>query len=430
MKQKICTLLLAFLMLVYITPIHAVENPLNLKSEAIVLIEETTGKVLYEKNANKSMYPASTSKILTALIALENGNPDDVIEVGREVNDVPLDASKAGHSMGDKITLRELITALMLPSGNDSAYVVASYVVKKTTGNTSIDAASANNQFAVMMNERATKIGVKNTNFANPSGYHDNSHYTTAYDLALITREALKNPILKEIVGTTEFIMDYEGQPERKAQWKNRNLLIDQGNSNYYQYATGVKTGNTDEAGECLVASATKDGVSLIAVVLKSPTDVRWNETKVLFEYGFEKYTLNQFVKAGELVETIPVDKASPKGPSGLEVVAKNDFIDLVKKEDVTKIEKAIQWDQTLLVAPVEAGQLVGKVTYSLEGNIIGEVPLVAKVSIQKRTLLETLFSLSAVPYWIGIIGGGALIGTIIYFIKNRRNRRGFRIKY
>lgn len=430
MKQKLSAFLLTLIMLVYITPVYGEENPLNLQSEAIILMEETTGKVLYEKNANQIMYPASTSKILTALIALENGSPEDMIQVGREVNDVPLDASKAGHVMGDKITLRQLLIALMLPSGNDSAYVIASQVVKKTSGNENIDAISANNQFAVIMNERAKQIGVKNTNFANPSGYHDDKHYTTAYDLALITKEALKNPAFKEIFGTSEFVMNYEGQSERTAQWKNRNLLINQGSNYYYQYATGGKTGNTDEAGECLVATATKDGVSLIAVVLKSPTDARWNETKALFEYGFNKYALNQFVKAGELIEIVPVDKASPKSPSGLEVVAKSDLIDLIEKDKLNQVEKAIVWDQELIEAPVAVGQVVGKVTYSLDGNTIGEVPLIAKVAIEKRTILEAIFSISAIPYWIGIIGGGGLIGLIIYIINKRRNRRGFRIKY
>lgn len=430
MKQRLSAILLALMMLVYITPINGEENPLNLQSEAIILIEETTGKVIYEKNANQMMYPASTSKILTALIALENGSPEDIIEVGREVNDVPLDASKAGHVMGDKITLRQLIIALMLPSGNDSAYVVASHIVKKTTGNENIDGLSANNQFAVMMNERAKQIGVKNSNFANPSGYHDNNHYTTAYDLALITKEAFKNPTFKELFGISEFLMNYEGHPERTAQWKNRNLLINPGNNNFYQFATGGKTGNTDEAGECLVATATKDGVSLIAVVLKSPKDARWNETKALFEYGFNKYTINEFVKAGELIEVVPVDKASPKGPTGLEVVAKADLIDLIEKEKIDKVEKTVIWNQQLIEAPIDAGQVVGKITYTIDGDSIGEVPLIAKVGIEKRTLIEAVFSASALPYWIGVVGGIVLIGIVFFIINKRRNRRGFRIKY
>jgi len=430
MKQKLSAFLLALIMLVYITPIYGEENLLNLQSEGIILIEETTGKVLYEKNANQILYPASASKILTALIALENGSPEDIIEVGREVNDVPLDASKAGHVMGDKITMRQLLIALMLPSGNDSAYVIASHVVKKTSGNENIDATSANNQFAIMMTERAKEIGAKNTNFANPSGYHDDQHYTTAYDLALITKEALKNPTFKELFGLSEYVMTYEGQPERTAQWKNRNLLINPGSTYYYQYATGGKTGFTDEAGECLVATATKDGVNLISVVLKSPSDVRWNETKTLFEYGFNKYALNQFIKAGELIEVVPVDKASPKGPSGLEVVAKSDLIDLIEKDKLNQVQKIVVWDQELIEAPVEIGQVVGKVTYTLDGNTIGEVPIIAKVAIEKRTLLEAIFSTSAIPYWIGIIGGGGLIGLITYLVSKRRSRRGFRIKY
>lgn len=431
MKQKISFILSIILMLAYITPISAEEIPLSLESEAVILIEESTGKVLYEKNSDQKMYPASTSKVLTALIALENGSPDDVIVVGNEVNAVPLDASKAGHVSGDKITLRELLTALMLPSGNDSAYVVASYVVKKTTDNTNIDAVAANSQFAVMMNERAAKIGVKNSHFANPSGYHDDNHYVTANDLALITREAMKNEIFTEIIGQSEYTINYEGKPERTVVWKNRNLLLDKGNiSTYYEYATGVKTGNTDEAGECLVSTATKDNLKLIAILLKSPVDKRWGESKALFEYGFKNYSLNQFVAANELVDTIPVDKASPKGPSGLEVIAKEGFTDLIKIEDISRVEKNIVWNEILLKAPVDAGKLVGKVVYTLDGTVLKEVELVAKHAIEKRTLIEFIFSVQSIPYWIGIIGAGVLIGIVIYFINKRKRKRGFRIRY
>ncbi|PKM93501.1 MAG: hypothetical protein CVU84_15085 [Firmicutes bacterium HGW-Firmicutes-1] len=431
MKQKISLVLATLLMFVYITPISAEEITPMLESEAVILIEESTGKVLYEKNSDQIMYPASTSKVLTALIALENGDPDDIIVVGNEVNAVPLDASKAGHVSGDKLTLRQLLTALMLPSGNDSAYVVASYVVKKTTGNTNIDAVAANNQFAIMMNERAAKIGVKNVNFANPSGYHDDNHYITASGLALITREAMKNPIFLEIVGQSEYTMKYEGKPERTVVWKNRNLLLNKGNiSTYYQYATGVKTGNTDEAGECLVATATKDNLKLIAILLKTPVDKRWGESKALFEYGFKNYSLNQFLAVNELVDMIPVDKHSPKGPAGLEVIAKDNYIDLIKRDDIARVERNIVWNETLLEAPVEAGKNVGKAIYSLDGTVLKEVDLVAKNAIEKRTIIEFIFSVSSIPYWIGTIGIVAVIGIIIYIINKRKKRRGFRIKF
>ncbi|PKM52576.1 MAG: hypothetical protein CVV02_00120 [Firmicutes bacterium HGW-Firmicutes-7] len=431
MKQKISFVLATILMLFYITPVSAEEISLTLESEAVILIEESTGKVLYEKNADQRMYPASTSKILTALIALENIKPDDVITVGNEVNSVPLDASKAGHVIGDQLTLEQLLTALMLPSGNDSAYVVASHIVKQTTGNSNIDAISANNQFATMMNERASKIGAKNTNFANPSGYHDDNHYSTARDLALITREALKNEKFVEVFGQSEYTMNYEATPQRNVLWRNRNLLIDKRYSDiFYQYATGGKTGNTDEAGECLVATATKDELKLITVLLKTPKDKRWAESTALFEYAFNFYSINQFLAEGELVDTIPVDRHSPKGPSGLEVVAKDGYSDLVKIKDLPRVEKNIVWNETLIVAPVEVGQAVGKAVYTLDGTVLNEVELVAKHAIEKQSIIEFVFSVNSIPYWGGTIVLVAGISFVIHFINKRKRNRGSRIKF
>jgi len=163
MKRKFCFVLTFMFLLMNIVPISAQETSLPLQSEAVILIEENTGKVLYEKNSSQKMYPASTTKVLTALIALENADLNEVIKVGNEVYQVPLDASKAGHNPGDEITLKDLVTSLLLPSGNDSAFVIASYLAKKNTGNDSLDINSAMTEFAAIMNERAKEIGVKNS---------------------------------------------------------------------------------------------------------------------------------------------------------------------------------------------------------------------------------------------------------------------------
>lgn len=183
MKRKFYIVLTFMLLFMNIIPIAAQEVSLPLQSEAVILIEEGTGKVLYEKNSNQKMYPASTTKVLTALIALENSDLNEVIKVGNEVYQVPLDASKAGHNPGDEITLKDLVTSLLLPSGNDSAFVIASHIAKKGTGNENLDINSAITQFANIMNERAKEIGVTNSNFVNPHGYHNENHYTTVYNI-------------------------------------------------------------------------------------------------------------------------------------------------------------------------------------------------------------------------------------------------------
>ncbi|MBC7960447.1 MAG: D-alanyl-D-alanine carboxypeptidase, partial [Vallitaleaceae bacterium] len=422
-------ILVVALLLSNITPILAEESTLNLQTIGVVLMEQESGKILYEQSAHRKMYPASTSKILTAMIALENGNPEDVITIGNEVLAVPLDASKAGHEPGDQITLKNLIAALLLPSGNDSAFAVASYVIEKTTGIEDISSEDANAKFAILMNQKAKELGANESNYINPHGYHDDNNYTTAYDLALITREALKIPLIKEIVAESDYTIEVEGQ--RAFEWNNRNLLLDPKNSDYYyQYATGVKTGYTEEAGECLVASATKNGVKLIAVLMNSPKDARWNEAKTLFDYGFDNYAIHAIVKTGEVVEKAPVEEATKKGPADLEAIATSDLSDVIKNEDVDKIQKTIAWNQTPFKAPITAGQIVGKVTYELNGQTIGEVELAAKTNIEEQTLVEFIFSMKAVPYWGGLFGGLVVVSILIQILTRRKNNNSRRHHY
>jgi D-alanyl-D-alanine carboxypeptidase (penicillin-binding protein 5/6) len=431
MKRKFYIVLTFMLLFMNIIPIAAQEVSLPLQSEAVILIEEGTGKVLYEKNSNQKMYPASTTKVLTALIALENSDLNEVIKVGNEVYQVPLDASKAGHNPGDEITLKDLVTSLLLPSGNDSAFVIASHIAKKGTGNENLDINSAITQFANIMNERAKEIGVTNSNFVNPHGYHNENHYTTAYDLALITREAFKNPVFREIVKQPSANIGSESTPnQQKLSFRNRNLLLDSRNTGtYYPYATGVKTGFTDEAGECLVASATKDNLNFIAVLLNTPVDARWNEAKTLFDYGFENFQFHQVAKKGDTIGKVYVDKHSPKGPSELEVLIKEEFTGLFNKDDISRIQKTISWKQDPLVAPITEGQNVGEVTFTLDGEVLSKVELIAKYGIEKRTIWDMMFSFNAIPYWCGGIGSVIVLFTISNAIKRRKNRRGFHFR-
>ncbi len=377
------------------------------------------------------MYPASTTKILTALIALENLDLNQTIKIGNEVYSVPLDASKAGHNPGDEINVKDLLISLLLPSGNDSAFVIASEVAKKVTGNENLNIDEAIAQFAILMNNKAEEIGLTNSHFVNPHGYHDENHYTTAYDLALITKEALKNETFREIVKMSSAQIGDENNPnDRELYFQNRNLLLNPKYSNtYYPYATGVKTGFTDEAGECLVASAQKDGISLIAVLLNSPKDMRWEEAKTLFDYGFDNFEFYQVVEKDEVVGKTYVDKASPKGPDELEVTVEEEFIDLFNKDDISRIESKITWNQEPLIAPITQGDEVGKISFILDGEVLKTIDLKAKYSIEKRTIWDVIFSLKAIPYWIGSILGLCILFTIINIIKKKRRSRGFHLR-
>ncbi|NLL71038.1 MAG: D-alanyl-D-alanine carboxypeptidase [Epulopiscium sp.] len=414
--------------------------PSDFQTEAIFLMETNTGKILYEKNASQKMYPASTTKILTALLALELADPKDTVVIGKEVYTVPLDASKAGHLPGDEILLQDLLMGLLLPSGNDSAVAVATYIAKKETGNPNLSLDESIHYFSELANERAKKTGANQTHFVNPHGYHDDNHYTTAHDLALIAQEAMKNPQFRNIVKTYTYTMD-DKEKQRVIPWRNRNLLLDSNKeATYYPYATGIKTGFTTPAGECLVASATKGDLDLIAVLLNSPKDQRWTEAKILFEYGFNNFEFHQIITSNEVAGKIQMSKQKPKGPNELEVTATEGFAELLKSSDIPKIQKQILWKEELLdpnfkeenklLAPIEEKQIVGTVQYTLNNQILAEIPLAASSTIERRTIWDVLFSIKAIPIWFGVFFGLFILRFLFKLSKKRKRKtKGFRFR-
>lgn len=263
----------------------------QLKAESAVIIDEKSKKTLFQKNPNKKLYPASTTKILTALLAIEYGDIDEIVQVGNEINLVMPDASKAGLIYGEKIELENLLRALLLPSGNDAAYVIAVHIARKASGNNKMTINNSLVYFRDMMNERLKKIGANNSHFTNPDGYHNTDHYTTAHDLALIACEAMKKDIFKKVVKAYSYKMTSlkaGGNTNTVREWINTNKLIDKNSEHYYKYATGIKTGYTSDAQYCLVSSASKNGKNVIAVVLKDTQKDQWTDSINLLEYGLK----------------------------------------------------------------------------------------------------------------------------------------------
>lgn len=261
---------------------HLFSNKQMINGEAGVLIDEESGKVLYSKNGNERLYPASTTKILTALIALKFGNGNDEVRVGDEIDIKEPEESSAGMRKGQILPLKVLLRAMLLPSGNDAARTIAVYIAKKESGNPNMSSEKALTYFADLMNKQAEKIGAKHSHFVNPHGLHDSNHYSTAKDLAIIAREARKSPEFRKIVSE-------EMYKDSSHTFYNRNELVNRSNQNYYNGADGIKTGFTDEAGYCLVSSASRNGKNLIAVVLHSSKDMVWSDSKNLLDYGFQK---------------------------------------------------------------------------------------------------------------------------------------------
>ena len=250
------------------------EYNFSLSAEFAIVYDLKSGEVLFAKNATDRAYPASITKLMTSIVALKYCDPDDVFTAGDELGFVAKGSSLAFIYKGHKLKLKMLIDAMMLPSGNDAAYVVAANAGRIIAGDKSLSAAEAVSVFVDKMNEEAKRLGCKGTHFANPDGFHDNRHFTTAYDLALISEEALSYEVINKSVKKEQVDAVYESG--QMMTWINSNYLIryhslstEDRKKWYSEYATGLKTGTTSQAGSCMVASAKKGDREIVAVLLK-----------------------------------------------------------------------------------------------------------------------------------------------------------------
>lgn len=294
-------------------------------SGACILMDLDVSKVLYSKNANEKMYPASTTKVMTAILTLENCNLSDVAAVSHNaVYSIPSGYSIASLHEGEELTIEQLLNVLLIPSANDAAVVLAEHIAG------SVEA------FADMMNEKATEIGCTNTHFVNPNGIHNEDHYSTAHDLALIGQYAMKFDTFKQIASKTSYTLagnDKFGRPEIVFNTTNELIKVNHSSSPsnyYYEYATAGKTGYTDAAKSCIIATAKKDGRSLLVVVLHGGSteeglSQRALDCKTLFEYGFNNYSYKTVAKKGDVAKSITINNGTSETKS----------LDLLYSDDV-----------------------------------------------------------------------------------------------
>lgn len=330
-------------------------------AKGAVLIDAETGQILWEQNSHDHLPPASTTKVLTALLALEKGCLTDIYTVPEDfIND---GEASIWLEPGEKQSLENLMYAMLLRSANDSAQIIA------------IGIAGSQEKFVAMMNEKAAALGLTDSHFVTPNGLHHDDHYTSAYDLAMITREAVKYPLFNQIVVTNRWQLPWADNDYDRVVY-NRNQLLD-----IYEYADGVKNGYTKEAGNCLVSSATKDGMRLIAVVLNCPN--MYEESKSIFEYGFATYERHEVAMAKAEYDKIPVVKGKQKeipvliGTNAYLPVEKGKKTDIVTSADLP----------ASLTAPVKKGDVIGSLTY--ENKTDGArvtVPLLAGENVLKHT--------------------------------------------
>ncbi len=267
-------------------------NDLNIYSNSCILIDPENNNIIYEKNAFSKIYPASTTKILTAILAIENLNLDDAVVASKNaVMSIPSDSSSAYIQVGETLTVKELLYCLLLKSGNDAANVLA----EKVSGD--IDS------FVELMNEKAKEIGCKNTHFVNAHGYHDDDHYTTAYDMALIMKYAIQNETFRSICETKSYVIDETNKTNEKRYLKNTDKLIldDDNNKVFYEYALGGKTGYTIEARGTFVGYAKKGDLTLLVATFDASQNINGLEGRFLdainlYNYGFDNFTIKNII--------------------------------------------------------------------------------------------------------------------------------------
>lgn len=350
--KKIGFVLMICCFLLQSSLVFAVAPPITAKSA--VLIEARTGKVIYDKAAELRIYPASTTKMMTLLIALENGNLEDVVTVGPHA--VGIEGSSMELEAGDRLRLEDLLYGIMLVSGNDATIAVAEHI------------AGSVGEFTLSMTKKAKEIGAKNTQFANSSGLPDPEHYSTAHDLARIAAYGYRNPRFKEIVSTKERTVEWF-DPAKELLLENTNHLLWS-----YPGSIGTKTGYTKAAGECLVASAERDGLQLIAVVMLSDTDQRWSEAAALLDYGFAQVKMETAYAKDALAEKIRVH-----GGSDYQVTVRPKTDIKFPVIDGDGANYSIQMDIPAFVnAPVKEGQSIGSVRILYNKEVVDYVDLIA----------------------------------------------------
>ena len=401
------------------------EGEPKIRSNAAILYEVTSGELVYEKNGKQKAYPASTTKIMTALLALENCEMDEPVTVTRAaLNTVSPGSSIAGLQNGEVLSMYEMLECLLVASGNDAASVIAVHI-----GGTVA-------QFVEMMNERSRELGCTSTHYTNPSGLHDEEHYTTAEDLLKVTVEAMKHPEFVEIVGSAQVTIPETNKVDHPRYFNNTNQLISQAvtSENLYSKATGIKTGHTTPAGYCLVSSAENGDLSYIAVVLGGYIDENtgrnysYVDSINLFLWGFSDFKYRTIVSTSDLVKELEVDLAKEK-----------DFVILRAAEDVTAFlhedddidaifTKTISVQENI-TAPVERGDILGTMTILRGSEVYARVDLVATNTVERSEglyyfeQLGAFFEKPLVRAFVALLLAALIVYIIFVLLYNKRRR-------
>ena len=380
--------------------------------KAAYIADPASGKVFFEKRAHEKMYPASTTKLLTALLVLEHCTPDETATVSASaVSRVPAGYVTANLKAGETHTIRTLLQALLIPSANEAAFVLAEHV------GGSVEA------FADLCNKRAAELGCETLHFVNPNGIHDNNHFCSAYDLFLIAKECRKYELFNEIVTMKSVTLPATSvYPANDRTYQNTNQLLLASSGYYLPACTGIKTGYTEEAGECLVSSTSGDHLDLICVVLGGTPGAgqRFSDSKKLLTYVNDHYAYQQIADQQVPLAHLTVQKATGKTRE-LDIVLQTDIAS-VAPNGLTPDKVPVQMDLPQeLKAPILQNQVLGSVTYSVDG-LIYTADLVAQHDVIKQ------------PYWLYnlLVVLAAFVLFVVLrtvYLQQKRKRRRRRAK-
>lgn len=351
-------------------------------SAQAAILMSADGDVLYSKNADARLPMASTTKIMTALVVSEHTNPEQVITVPAEA--VGVEGSSAYLIRSEQLTVKDLLYALLLQSANDAAETLAVAVGGSVEG------------FAALMNEKAAELGLVNTHFTNPHGLDDEAHYTSAADLAVIAAGALENETLSEIMATKQYVSTSLSGITRY--FTNHNRLLWS-----YEGAIGMKTGYTMRTGRCLVSAARRDGLTLIAVTLRDPSD--WQDHKRMLDYGFSRYEKVKLAAPGQISDELPLIG----GTSDRVRVSNRDAIELWLPKGTAQTVQIVIERRDFDFAPIPAQKACGRAVFLRDGREIGSLPLYAEQEVAAKEI-EPTFWQKVGDFFLGIL---RLIGRL-----------------
>ena len=427
MLKKIFCLVLAAVLCC--TPVLAAPAPVHkVDAKAAILYEVNTDTILMEQDADMKLFPASTTKLMTALIALEYGNPDDIVTVTSEAVDGLYELGSASYLLnGEQISFMDLMRYLLIGSGNDAANALAIHVSGSVEG------------FVELMNNKARELGMKNTNFTNPHGLHNEEHYTSARDLLILTKVVMENEIIAELVAEDELVLPVTNKHDRTTTKYTTNHLLSRKSTGeyYYEGAIGIKTGTTTPAGLCLVAGCVKGDYTYYSVVLGAQktegVSGQFAETIKLFNWGAATWSQQVMLSSSQPITDVPVrlgdekDTVVVRPSESITAMLPNTFETTDLKLDYTLVED--------VVAPVKQGDVLGQLTVTYEDKSY-ELDLVAADDVERSTMLYVLDRVTAfftsTTFKIIVAAIVALIAILVAYAilinrkraKRRKNRR------